>query len=108
MLPSFYGIPNEDSLIFIQDFYATIQTFPLQGLIEDQLRIRCFPYILKDKAKAWVMTLPSNSLISWEAVYNRFMGKFYSHQKTTELRTKIATFTQMEGEHFHEVWDRFK
>ena len=24
MLPSFYGIPNEASLIFIRDFYATI------------------------------------------------------------------------------------
>ena len=61
MLPSFYGIPNEDLLIFIWDFYAIVQTFPLQGLTEDQLRMRCFPYTLKNKAKAWLMTLPPNS-----------------------------------------------
>ena len=79
MLSSFYGIRNEDPLIFIRDFYATVQTFPLQRLMEDQLRMRCFPYTLKDKAKAWLMTLPPNSLTTWEAVYNRFMGKFYSH-----------------------------
>ena len=108
MLPSFYGIPNEDPLNFIRDFYSTIQTFPLQGLTEDQLRMRCFPYTLKDKAKAWYMTLAPNSLTTWEEVYNRFMGKFYSHQKTAELRTKIATFTQIEGEPFHEAWERFK
>ena len=108
MLPSFYGIPNEDPLIFIRDFYATMQTFPLQGLTEDQLSMRCFLYTLKDKAKVWLMTLQPNSLTTWEVVYEKFMGKFYSHQKTIELRTKIATFEQMEGEPFHEAWDRFK
>ena len=108
MLPSFCSILNEDPLIFLRDFYATVQTFPLQGLIEDQLRMRCFPYTLKDRAKVWLMTLPPNSLTTWEAVYENFMGKFYSYQKITKLRTKIATFAQMEGEPFHEAWDRFK
>ena len=88
MLLSFYGILNEGPLIFIWDFYATVQTFSLQGLSEDQLKMRCFPYTLKDRAKAWLMTLPPNSLTTWEAVYNKFMSKFYSHQKTIELRMK--------------------
>ena len=103
MLPSFYGIPNEDPLILIR-FYATVQTFPLQGLTKDQLRMRCFPFILKDRAKDSLMIFPQNSLTLWEAVYNWFIGKFYSHQKTTKLRMKIAA--QMEGEPFHEAWDR--
>src|SRR5262249_49329199 len=33
---------------------------------------------------------------------------FYSHQKTAKVRSKIATFTQMEGEPFHEAWERFQ
>ena len=103
LLSSFYGIPNEDSLIFTWDFYAIVQTFPLQGLMEGQLRMRCFPYTLKDRAKAWLVTLPPNSLRIWEAVYKKFMGKFYSHQKATKLRTKIVTFAQMEGVPFHEA-----
>ena len=69
MFPSFYGIPNEDLLIFIRDFYATVQTFSLQGLTEDQLRMRCFPYSLKDRVKAWLMTFASNSLRTWEVVF---------------------------------------
>ena len=105
MLPSFYGIPNVNLLIFIRDFYTTVQTFPLQGLMKDQLKMRYFPYTLKDKAKAWLMTPPPNSLRTWEVVYEKFMGKFYSYQKTTELRTKIATFAQIEGELFHKAWD---
>ena len=51
MLPSFHGLPSEDALRFLREFYTTIQTFPLRGLPEDELRIRCFPYTLKDRAK---------------------------------------------------------
>ena len=70
--------------------------------------MRCFPYTLKDKAKAWLMTLLPNLLRTWETVYEKFMGKIYSPQKTLKLRAKIATFAQMEGEPFHEAWDIFK
>ncbi|CAA0832787.1 Unknown protein, partial [Striga hermonthica] len=68
-LPSFYGLAQEDALNFIRDFYATVNTFPLQGLTENQLRMRCFSYTLKDRAKTWFMTLIPNSLNTWEAVY---------------------------------------
>ncbi|KAB2615360.1 hypothetical protein D8674_021948 [Pyrus ussuriensis x Pyrus communis] len=102
MLPSFYGVASEDPLSFVRDFYATIRTFPLQGLREDQLRMRCFPYTMKDKAKQWLMSLTPRLLVTWEAIYNKFVAKFYSHQKTTELRSKIATFIEIEGEKVEE------
>ena len=44
MLPSFYGLANEDPLTFIRTFYDTIEHFPLHTLTEDQLRMRCFPH----------------------------------------------------------------
>ncbi|KAL5854518.1 hypothetical protein ACOSQ4_004320 [Xanthoceras sorbifolium] len=51
MLPSFHGLANEDPLTFIHDFHHTIQTFPLQGLSDYQLRMRCILYKIKDEAK---------------------------------------------------------
>ncbi|KAL5834504.1 hypothetical protein ACOSQ4_014001 [Xanthoceras sorbifolium] len=70
--------------------------------------MKCFLYTMKDKAKLWLMSLPPGSLNTWEAVYNKFITMFYSHQKTTEFIYKIATFIQAEGEPFHEAWERFK
>ena len=58
MLPSFHGLPLEDALIFLREFYTTIQTFPLHGLTEDELKMRCFPYTLKDRVKTWLINLP--------------------------------------------------
>ncbi|XP_031120199.1 uncharacterized protein LOC116023344 [Ipomoea triloba] len=106
-LPSFHGSANEDALTFIRDFYGIVQHFPLNDLTEGALRMRCFPYTLKDAAKTWLMTLTPGSLRTWPEVYNKFIGKFYSHAKTAELRRKIATFSQAEGEPFHEAWERF-
>nr|GMC68060.1 uncharacterized protein LOC109169442 [Ipomoea batatas] len=106
-LPSFHGSANEDALTFIRDFYGIVQHFPLNDLTEDALRMRCFPYTLKDGAKTWFMTLTPGSLRTWPEVYNKFIGKFYSHAKTAELRRKIATFSQAEGEPLHEAWERF-
>ena len=57
MLPSFHGLPSKDPLTFLREFSTTIQTFPLHGLMEDELRMRCFPYTLKDKAKIWLINL---------------------------------------------------
>ena len=56
----------------------------------------------------WLLSLPDDSLTTWADIYNKFMTKFYSPQKTSALRQKLATFAQQEGEPFHEAWECFK
>nr|GMD14512.1 uncharacterized protein LOC109169442 [Ipomoea batatas] len=104
-LPSFHGSASEDALTSIRDFCGIVQHFPLNDLTKDALRMRCFLYTLKDAAKTWFMSLTPGSLRTWPEVYNKFIGKFYSHAKTAELRRKIATFSQAKGEPFHEAWE---
>lgn len=40
ILPSFYGLPSEDPLNFIRDFYGVVEQLSLQGLNKDQLRMK--------------------------------------------------------------------
>lgn len=54
------------------------------------------------------MDLPPNSLTTWEEVTKAFLGQFYSLQKTAEMRAKIVTFNDKEGESLNEAWERFK
>lgn len=93
---SFHRLANEDSISFIRDFYVIVQTLPLNLLTEDQLRMGFFSYTLKDRAKAWLISFLLGYLMTWEDVRNKFMEKFDSRQKTSDLRVKIATFSQME------------
>ncbi|KAI5335268.1 hypothetical protein L3X38_025401 [Prunus dulcis] len=108
MLPSFYGLPNEDPLAHIKEFYNVVSGLPLQGVTEANLRMRVFPYTLKDRAKGWLMTLAPGSLTTWDAVAKKFLEKFFSTQKTATLRGQIFNFKQDDGEPFNECWERFK
>ncbi|CAL2239416.1 unnamed protein product [Prunus armeniaca] len=108
MLPSFYGLPNEDPLSHIKEFYNVVSGLPLQGVSEANLRMRVFPYTLKDRAKNWLMTLAPGSLSIWDAVAKKFLEKFFSTQKTATLRGQIFNFKQDDGEPFNECWERFK
>nr|GMD28329.1 Retrotransposon gag protein [Ipomoea batatas] len=63
---------SEDALTFIWDFYGIVQNFSLNDLTEEELRMRCFAYTLKDAAKAWFMSLMLGSLRTWTDVYNKF------------------------------------
>ncbi|CAL8168488.1 unnamed protein product [Prunus armeniaca] len=109
MLPSFYGLPNEDPLSHIKEFYNVVSGLPLQGVSEANLRMRGFPYTsLKDRAKNWLMTLTPGSLTTWDAVAKKFLEKFFSTQKTATLRGQIFNFKQDDGEPFNECWERFK
>ncbi|CAN6570907.1 unnamed protein product [Malus baccata var. baccata] len=108
MMPSFYGIPNEDPLAHVKEFYNVVSGLPLQGVSEANLRMRVFPYTLKDRAKSWLMTLAPGSLTTWDAVAKKFLEKFFSTQKTATLRGQIFNFKQDDGEPFNECWERFK
>ena len=108
MLPTFHGLQSEDALTFLKEFYTTIQTFPLHGLTEDELRIKCFSYTLEDNAKTWLINLPEGSLGTWEEVYDKFIMRYYSPQKMVDLRSKICSFSQLDEKSFYEVWEHFK
>ncbi|CAL9005375.1 unnamed protein product, partial [Prunus brigantina] len=107
MLPSFYGLPNEDPLTHIKDIFNVVSSFPLTSVTEDQLRMRVFPYTLKDKAKYWLNSLKPGSLTTWGAIQKKFLEKYFSTQKTDMLRDKILLFAQQDDESFCEAWERF-
>ncbi|MBC2863257.1 hypothetical protein H7U16_25960 [Klebsiella pneumoniae] len=37
---------------------------------------------IKDKAKAWLNSLPIGSITSWNQLVNKFLGKFFPMSKT--------------------------
>ncbi|BFG37607.1 hypothetical protein CerSpe_238810 [Prunus speciosa] len=81
MLPSFYGLPNEDPLIHIKDIFNVVSSFLLTGVTTNQLQMRVFPYTLKDTAKYWLNYLKPGSLTRWAAIQKKFFEKYLSTQK---------------------------
>lgn len=58
----FSEIPTEDPHLHLQLFMEASHSFKLVGVTEDALRLRLFPYSLRDRARAWLNSLPSGSI----------------------------------------------
>ncbi|KAK0604242.1 hypothetical protein LWI29_013673 [Acer saccharum] len=62
LLPTFYGKSREDPYIHIKEFYAVCTTLTNGGVNDEGVRLRLFPFSLKDKDKdkEWLYSLPSD------------------------------------------------
>ncbi|XP_063949928.1 uncharacterized protein LOC135152765 [Daucus carota subsp. sativus] len=49
----FGGSPTEDPNMHIRDFIEIYDTFKFNGVTEDAIKLRLFPFSLRDKAKGW-------------------------------------------------------
>ncbi|XP_076894000.1 uncharacterized protein LOC143546168 [Bidens hawaiensis] len=99
---------TEESYTHLSDFFAICGTIGDQNLDQDEVKLRLFQFSLKDKAKSWFVSLPANSIHSWDEMQQVFLDEYYSLAKTDEARMKIRTFQQQPGELFHEAFTRFK
>ena len=66
LLPNFYGLKREDLYMHVKDFLDICSTFKFQNFTDDSIRLRLFPFSLKDKAKAWLNSLPAKVITSWD------------------------------------------
>jgi retrotransposon gag protein len=104
----FRGHPNEIPHDHIADFIERCDTITTKDLSMEAVRMRLFPFSLKDKAKSWLKLEPTSIYTSWEGLANGFLAKFYPPRKTSQKRTQLQTFKLQPIESFYEAWERFK
>lgn len=98
LLPNFYGLDREDPYMHIKDFLEICATFKFQNFFDESVRLRLFPFSLKDKAKAWLNSLSALSITSWDMLVTKVLGKFFPMAKINTLMREIADFSQDEIE----------
>ncbi|KAH9668539.1 hypothetical protein KPL70_021450 [Citrus sinensis] len=104
----FNGLPNEDPHFHLKLFLEVSDAFKIVGATQDALRLRLFPYSLRDRARAWLNSLPSDSITTWNELADKFLIKYFPLTKNAKLRNEITYFHQLEDESLYEAWERFK
>ncbi|KAK9697393.1 hypothetical protein RND81_08G035500 [Saponaria officinalis] len=75
---------------------------------DEQLKLRAFPFSLKDAAKEWLYYLPENSIDTWLKMKQAFLGKYFPASRASQLKKEISNVEQKDGETLYEYWERFK
>ncbi|RVW11771.1 hypothetical protein CK203_089755 [Vitis vinifera] len=57
LLPTFHGMESENPYAHIKEFEEVCNTFQEGGASIDLMRLKLFPFTLKDKAKIWLNSL---------------------------------------------------
>ena len=55
----------------------------------DVVKLKLFPFSLRDHAKAWFSSLPKNRIYSWNKCKYAFISKYFPPAKIISLRNDI-------------------
>ena len=75
----------EDSNLYLSIFLDVCDTLKINGASTDAIRLCLFPFSLRDKARAWLHSLPLGSITTWQELTKGFLTKFFLPSKTVSL-----------------------
>lgn len=108
LLPSFHGLAGEDPHKHLKEFHVVCTSMKPTGVTEEQIKLRAFPFSLKDSSKDWLYYLPSGSITTWEEIKRLFLEKYFPASRAANIRKSICGVRQNNGESLHEYWECFK
>ena len=76
LLPTFHGLENENPYVHIREFEEVVATFHSQNATDDIVRLKFFPFSLKDRAKSWLYSLRPRSIGSWNEMTQVFFNEY--------------------------------
>nr|WP_164990771.1 hypothetical protein [Pseudomonas protegens] len=108
LLPSFHGLELENPYLHLREFEEVCNTYNNLNCSMNTIRLKLFPFSLKDKAKTWLQNLRPGSIRAWDEMQQQFLKKFFPSHRTNSFKRQITTFTQKPGETFYKCWDRYR
>nr|XP_027071719.1 uncharacterized protein LOC113696515 [Coffea arabica] len=107
LLPSFHGLPGEEPYKHLQEFDVVCNSMKPSGITEEQIKMKAFPFSLKDSAKDWLYYLSPGSITTWDQLKKIFLDKYFPASRASSLRKEICGIKQRPGESLYEYWERF-
>ena len=108
LLPKFYGLDSESPYLHLKEFDEVCGTLHFVNVADDIVKLKLFPFSLKEKAKSWLYSLRPRTIGTWQELTREFFKQFFPVHRTNKLRKQISTFSQKDNETFYQAWKMFK
>src|SRR4051812_35358335 len=90
---------GDDVALHLNNFLELYYMQKYKEVEGDVVKLKLFPFSLRDRAKIWFQSLPRNNIDSWDKCKDDFIGKYYPPAKIIQLRCNIMNFKQLDNEH---------
>ena len=90
LLPTFHGLVGENPHKHLKELHVVCTSMKPMGVTEDQIKLRAFPFSLKDSAKDWLYCLPSRSIKTWNEMKRLFLEKYFPASRVANIQKEIC------------------
>ena len=87
---SFLASPNDCPVSHIDNFLEKCDTMKINNVTDEAIRLRLFPFSLRDRAKEWLKDEGTGSFDTWDTLVKAFLVKFLDEEKTSRMRNDAA------------------
>ncbi|MCO5606436.1 hypothetical protein L7F22_060624 [Adiantum nelumboides] len=109
--PNFYGKPGEVAPDFLDNLEMA---FLVSGRDDEATKLRAFPLVLREGAKAWYQTLAPEERRDWETLKTAFIEEFRHQEPPEEIwrqllelrQTSPNDYRSYEGK-FSNLWEKW-
>jgi hypothetical protein len=108
MKEQFSGASSDDAPAHLNNFVELCEMQKYKDVDVNIIKHKLLPFSLRGRAKDWLLSLPRNSIDSWDKYKNAFIGKYYPPAKIIALRSDIMKFRQFDNEHVAQAWERMQ
>ncbi|RDY09960.1 hypothetical protein CR513_05591, partial [Mucuna pruriens] len=98
LLPKFHGLAGEDPYKHLKEFHVVCSTMRSQGILEDYIKMKVFPFSLDGAAKDWLYLQPV-LFNTWGDMKHMFLEKFFPASRIATIKKEICGIRQHSGEH---------
>ena len=85
MKDPFSGLPSEDAATHLNKFVGLCDMQKKKYVDNDIVKLKLFPFSLRDRAKTWFLSLPKNSIDSWNKWKDAFISKYFLPLRSSPL-----------------------
>jgi hypothetical protein len=88
----FSGKVDENSYAHLCEFEQTCAYLHIEGMSDETLRWKLFPFSLTGEAKRWYSLNIRNSQGDWEVLCSSFCLQFFPTYRVVKLHVEVLTF----------------
>ena len=85
LLPTFHGLAGEDPHKHLKELHVVCTSTKPTGVTKDQIKLKAFPFSLKDSTKDWLYYLPSGSIKTWNKMKREFLEKYFPASRVANI-----------------------